>query len=153
MNLSPIMVAQNMPLGQMRHQHHDSNDPNVTPMPGHVTPIPHPHQGRGQGMMSPTSDPFNPVRLLPFYYTFCLISTWERSSETRDKSEKRGEAQVKGQLLITVRITKYRFTLQPPIKHRTKRRSRITSSPHFPIRPTSDNFRTTTKSRWIGYCW
>jgi hypothetical protein len=51
-----------MPLGQMRH--HDPNDPNVTPMPGHAgprTPVPHPHQGRGQSMMSPTSDPFNPV--------------------------------------------------------------------------------------------
>jgi protein JSN1 len=65
MNLSPLLVPQNMPLGQMRHREHDPNDPNVTPMPGHAgprTPVPHPHQGRGQGMMSPTSDPFNPVR-------------------------------------------------------------------------------------------
>jgi len=65
MNLSPLLVPQNMPLGQMRHREHDPNDPNSTPMPGHAgprTPVPHPHQGRGQGMMSPTSDPFNPVR-------------------------------------------------------------------------------------------
>ena len=61
-----------MPLGQMRHREHDPNDPNATPMPGHAgprTPVPHPHQGRGQGMMSPTSDPFNPV-CPPFYLLF-----------------------------------------------------------------------------------
>jgi len=73
MNLSPLLVPQNMPIGQMRQ--HDPSDPNSTPMPGHAspqTPIPHPHphsqshphpgQNRqGPGMMSPTSDPFNPV--------------------------------------------------------------------------------------------
>jgi hypothetical protein len=75
MNLSPLLVPQNMPLGQMRsHGHHD---PNLTPMPDHMsprTPVPgmYPQHGQprrqfsGNGnhlnqMMSPTSDPFNPV--------------------------------------------------------------------------------------------
>jgi hypothetical protein len=77
-NMSPLLVPQNMPIGQMRpgphgHGHSDSPDPNLTPMPNHSprTPVPHPHaHGQGQGlrrqfsgnhMMSPTSDPFNPV--------------------------------------------------------------------------------------------
>lgn len=74
MNLSPLLVPQNMALGQMRGQRHDQSDPNLTPMPGHGsprTPVPqypnpnpnlHSNQRRGQNqMMSPTSDPFNPV--------------------------------------------------------------------------------------------
>jgi protein JSN1 len=126
MNLSPLLVPQNMPLGQMRHREHDPNDPNVTPMPGHAgprTPVPHPHQGRGQGMMSPTSDPFNPVR--SHFVSPTLI----------DGEKKRR------QRLMIVRITIYRFTIYPPPTP-TSRRSGSTS--HFPIRSISNYIRTTT---------
>jgi protein JSN1 len=68
MNLSPLLVPQNMAIGQMRAGqggHSDSLDPNLTPMQGHSprTPVPHPHRPHlpGHQMMSPTSDPFNPV--------------------------------------------------------------------------------------------
>jgi hypothetical protein len=72
-----------MALGQMRghaHSHghgHDpsQSDPNLTPMPNHGSPrtpvpqYPNPNNGRrGQNqMMSPTSDPFNPVREFNVY--------------------------------------------------------------------------------------
>lgn len=65
MNLSPLLVPQNMALGQMRGgQDMSSPDPNLTPTPGKDsnTPVPHPRARMGNHtLMSPTSDPFNPV--------------------------------------------------------------------------------------------
>jgi protein JSN1 len=92
-NLSPLLVPQNMPLGQMRHNH-DSSDPNLTPMPGHMsprTPVPHPHhpgrQGPG-GMMSPTSDPFNPVSQ-SFLYPALFPEIIELQGRIREKGDDR----------------------------------------------------------------
>lgn len=66
MNLSPLLVPQNMPLGQMRGgADMGSPDPNLTPTPGKDgrTPVPHPRARLpfNSHVMSPTSDPFNPV--------------------------------------------------------------------------------------------
>jgi protein JSN1 len=85
MNLSPLLVPQNMPMGQMRGQQQQPGgypggtagagggggmnqttpNPNLTPRPDQSprTPVAHP-RGRMDmmhQMMSPASDPFNPV--------------------------------------------------------------------------------------------
>lgn len=71
MNLSPLLMPQNMPLGQMRNNQHGgpgggtTPNPNLTPKADQSprTPVPHPRArlDMQHQMMSPASDPFNPV--------------------------------------------------------------------------------------------
>ena len=74
-NLSPLLIPQNMPLGQAMRQ--GSPNPSVSPR----TPQPR-NLGRlspGSQMMSPGSDPFNPVsRQVTIHWVVCTNGVWNQ---------------------------------------------------------------------------